>query len=117
MIDLRTGSLYFAYGQADVTNEIYTESGTWQRTGHESILFEQQYKAVSTSPTTLTIRFPDSRLFFTLDLRHTHQIFTHHCGHDVYCGVLKAQSFEKFMISWQVEGPRKKYKMLTIWQT
>jgi hypothetical protein len=56
----------------------------------------------------------DGRHLFQIDLSAGFATIFHHCVSDCYRGRYRVMHEDRFSVCWNVEGPRKNYRMLSI---
>lgn len=59
------------------------------------------------------VHHADGSLFHPLDLTSGVADILHRCGEDTYRGRYRVLGENRFVVSWQVTGPRKRYRLAT----
>jgi len=59
------------------------------------------------------VHHADGSLFHGLDLTTGTADILHRCGEDTYRGRYRVLGENRFLVSWQVRGPRKRYRLAT----
>ncbi|WP_085784737.1 DUF6314 family protein [Candidatus Nucleicultrix amoebiphila] len=88
------------------------ESGVLHYGAYEGPV-SQQMSMTFTMPYYADVFFANGRYFHNLDLREKEWRIEHHCGHDLYKGCYQIDPNNFFMITWQVNGPRKNLSLLS----
>ncbi|HEY2835994.1 MAG TPA: DUF6314 family protein [Rhizomicrobium sp.] len=61
------------------------------------------------------VRHADGSLFHPLNLSTGKDDIRHQCGEDLYLGRYRVLDRNRFVASWDVAGPRKRYRMATLY--
>lgn len=61
------------------------------------------------------VHHADGSLFHPLNLSAGKDDIQHQCGEDFYRGRYRVLDRDQFVVSWDVTGPRKRYRMATIY--
>jgi hypothetical protein len=62
-----------------------------------------------------SVHYADGSLFHPLNLSVGKDDIRHHCGEDHYRGRYRVLNANAFAVSWDVTGPRKRYRMATLY--
>jgi len=62
------------------------------------------------------VLFEDGRFFHRLDLSTGRCHARHHCGDDLYLGLFRASSLERWVSRWHVSGPAKDAVIVTLYE-
>ncbi len=76
----------------------------------------RRYHLAIESPFTGMVRHWDGSLFHALDLVSGTAGILHRCGEDHYRGRYRVLDENRFTVSWQVTGPRKQYRLATLYR-
>lgn len=75
----------------------------------------QSYKYYSLQNSIIECRFPDDRIFYTLNLKDFPCFnVSHNCGNDIYKGILTF-SADSWKTNWSIKGPKKSMDIETIY--
>lgn len=112
LVDYRTRHFGRLSGQAVISGP--EESAAEARYHEDGLLRFGPYRGVSFrdyrftfAGLHLTVRFADGRDFFSTDLAEGAGKFIHHCGQDIYSGLLTILSDDRWQWAWRIEGPKK----------
>ena len=75
----------------------------------------RRYRFMIDGPGTGAVRHADGSLFHKLDLSSGLADIDHSCGEDHYRGRYRILHQDGFAVTWNVAGPRKRYRMATIY--
>lgn len=64
----------------------------------------------------IAVRFEDGRLFHRIAPQGLIQEDRHDCPPDLYAGAYDFTGWPEFRVRWQVSGPRKDYRMVTVYR-
>ena len=73
----------------------------------------RRYHLTIADPSIGTVHHADGTLFHALDLTSGMADILHRCGEDTYRGRYRVLDESWFTVSWQVTGPRKRYRLAT----
>ena len=106
-----TGSGKFTAAGQDL---VYDETGLLRLGSYEGQASRRYVFAFGCS-TAAHVHHADGRPFHALDLSSGKHDIRHHCGEDRYRGRYRVLDPDAFVVSWEVAGPRKRYRMATFY--
>lgn len=110
VVDHLSGRIFQFVGHAEVQSNAYAEELC--SVGDEPRLSSRRAYRLSQSTDHFVVCFPDGKPFVSI-LPLTRQRLLHLCGEDAYRGELFAVDQTCWMETWQVSGPRKRYRSLS----
>jgi hypothetical protein len=93
---------------------IYDEAGLL-RFGSYQGEAARRYLFAFDQPDVAQVRHVDGSLFHPLGLSSGKDDIQHQCGEDLYRGRYRVLDRNRFVASWDVTGPRKRYRMATLY--
>lgn len=112
--DRKANTTRTATGQLVVTANTWAESGVM-----DGVDFTQNYGVAfggynrGQDGQGLTVTFPDGRVFYELANINQNNTIAHLCGGDMYDGLWQYGGNAQFTLTWNVQGERKDYTMIT----
>jgi hypothetical protein len=91
----------------------YAEAGRLYFGAYEGPVV-QQYLVTFRDEANADFRDPKGNALFQLNLSAGFGVAIHHCAPDFYLGRFRVCHDEWWSVAWSVEGPRKRYRMLTL---
>ncbi|MFC0409535.1 DUF6314 family protein [Roseomonas elaeocarpi] len=113
IVDHRARSHYVFEGQAHITPTQFRETGVMRANG-STMAATRSYQLLRRQAVLLVLH-EDGTPFFSLDLDHGGAI-QHRCGEDTYLGRFLRRDAGCWAESWRVQGPRKRYRSLTLYR-
>jgi len=115
--DARLGIAGRLIGQATFTPSsdglVHDERGDLRFCAHVGPA-ARRYRLVIDRPSEALVRHADGSLFHPLDLTSGMAEISHLCGDDIYRGRYRVLDENRFTVSWQAMGPRKRYRLATL---
>ena len=93
----------------------YDETGLL-RFGHYEGETARRYLFAFDRPDAAHVHHADGSLFHPLNLSAGLDNIEHQCGEDHYRGRYRVLWRDRFAVSWDVSGPRKRYRMSTLYK-
>ena len=94
---------------------VYEEHGTVSFGAHHGPAEQQSVFEFPSGPSRATVKFRDGRIFHELDLSQGQAAVSHVCEPDFYEGVFVAMNADAWQSTWDVTGPRKDQKIVTLY--
>ncbi|MES2256525.1 MAG: DUF6314 family protein [Pseudomonadota bacterium] len=94
---------------------IYDEAGLLRFGGYEGEAMRRYHFAFD-RPGAAFVHHADGGLFHPLDLSSGKDNIRHRCAEDHYRGRYRVLSKDEFVVSWDVTGPRKRYRIATFYR-
>lgn len=94
---------------------LYREIGRL-RFGNYDDEVSREYRYSFPEPCIAQVSFADGRPFHDLDLRGGEACVRHLCGNDIYDGVIRTETLNRWSAVWTVSGPRKSLQISSCYQ-
>ena len=99
-------------GECEIVGGIYSESGEMVLEDGSKLVSSRRY-IWRDSGDAINVSFEDKTFFHSIDLRNRSSKAVHFCTPDAYKVHYDFTSWTDWSVAWNVEGPRKLYKMFS----